>query len=141
MRAFKILGKGKRGWLRPIVISMLRYSPKNGMEIMDAVEKMSLGIWRPSPGSLYPVLDELAKERIIKKNKDGKYELTENGKKIVYPWEEKYYMNEHDLEDVLNEIDGYVSYLEDLKTGNKEEIAKRKRRLQEIGARIEKLLK
>ena len=50
---------------------------------MDAIEGMSQGWWRPSPGSVYPLLETIAKEGSIKKREDGKYELTEQGKEGV----------------------------------------------------------
>ncbi|MGC8676139.1 MAG: PadR family transcriptional regulator [Candidatus Micrarchaeia archaeon] len=137
----RVLGKSKRGWLRPIVISLLRKSPKNGEEMIDEIERMSFGWWRPSPGSLYPLLGELVKEGITKKNKDGKYELTETGRKVVYPWEERFYAGDRDLKDAIDEINGYVSYFEDIKTESGEKIKEHEKQLKEIAKRIEKLLK
>jgi DNA-binding PadR family transcriptional regulator len=46
------------------------------MEIMDEIENMTQGWWRPSPGSVYPMLDEMVKDGLVKKREDGKYELT-----------------------------------------------------------------
>src|SRR2546428_5135163 len=70
----------RRGWLRPWVISMIARSPKNGAEIIDEIEKMSWGGWRPSPGSIYPLLDQMVQEGAIRKREDGRYELTDKGK-------------------------------------------------------------
>ncbi|NON62393.1 PadR family transcriptional regulator, partial [Acidianus sp. DSM 29099] len=33
-----------------------------GAEIMDEVERNSLGVWRPSPGSVYPMIRNLESE-------------------------------------------------------------------------------
>ena len=59
------------------VVSMLSNSPKNGVELMDDMEKMTQGWWRPSPGSVYPLLEQLTNEGLIRKREDGRYELTE----------------------------------------------------------------
>src|SRR6266487_2226130 len=73
-------GGMRRGWLRPWVISIVGRSPKNGAEIIDEIEKMSWGGWRPSPGSIYPLLDQMTVEGALKKREDGRYELTDKGK-------------------------------------------------------------
>ena len=36
------------------IVTMLASSPKNGVELMDEIERMTQGWWRPSPGSVYP---------------------------------------------------------------------------------------
>src|SRR5437870_13872876 len=68
--------RGQRG-LRHWIIAILRRSPKNGAEIMDEIEGMTQGWWRPSPGSVYPLLDGMVTDELIKKMDDGLYELTE----------------------------------------------------------------
>src|SRR6267143_904119 len=73
-------GGMRRGWLRPWVISMIGRSPKNGAEIIDEIEKMSWGGWRPSPGSIYPLLKDMVDEGAIRQREDGRYELTDKGK-------------------------------------------------------------
>ena len=62
------------------VFSILQQSPRNGAEIMDQIEIASQGWWRPSPGSVYPLLEQPQKEGNIKKCDDGRYELTEKRK-------------------------------------------------------------
>jgi DNA-binding PadR family transcriptional regulator len=112
----------RRRGLRYWVISMLTTSPKNGAEIMNEIEGMSLGWWRPSPGSIYPLLDELAQEGLIKKRDDGRYELAEKGREeLGWPFG----MATRRLttvEDVLNEITGYVSYIEDLSRSDRSKV-------------------
>ncbi len=67
----------KRGGLRAWILALLRQSPKNGTEIMDHIEMASQGWWRPSPGSVYPLLEELSRDGFIRKREDGRYEMTE----------------------------------------------------------------
>lgn len=104
----------RRRGLRVWILSMLNTSPKTGAEIMDAIEEMSQGWWRPSPGSIYPLLAELEKEGYVKKREDGKYDLTQKSRdELVWPpW--MLGQRQQKVEDMLNEMDGFTSYLEDL---------------------------
>src|SRR5438445_10811833 len=65
---------GRRG-LRMWTLSLIARGPKNGAEIVDAIEQMTQGWWRPSPGSIYPLLADLEREGLIQKKADGRDEL------------------------------------------------------------------
>ena len=69
--------------LRPIVLDLLSDDPKKGSEIMSAMEEKTEGRWRPSPGSIYPMLAGMEAEGLIQKNPDGRYSLSEDGKKEI----------------------------------------------------------
>jgi DNA-binding PadR family transcriptional regulator len=45
---------------------LLADGPLNGYQIMQEIEKRSNGIWRPSPGSVYPALSQLVDEGLIR---------------------------------------------------------------------------
>jgi DNA-binding PadR family transcriptional regulator len=109
----------RRRGLRMWILSLLDKSPKNGAEIMDSIEEMSQGWWRPSPGSIYPLLSELEQEGYIRKLPDGRYELTEKSREEVPwpPWARA--SRPQRFEDMLNEIESYVSYFEDLSKSDK----------------------
>jgi DNA-binding PadR family transcriptional regulator len=126
--------------LRYWVISMLATSPKNGAEIMNEMEAMSLGWWRPSPGSVYPLLDELAQEGIIRKRDDGRYELADRSREEI-GWPFGTPRRLRTLEDILNEITGYVSYIEDLTRTDKSRIAPYTDKIRSIGDRLLSLTK
>lgn len=59
----------KRRGLRMWVLTLLERSPRNGAEIMDEMEMMTKGWWRPSPGSVYPLLESLVQEGFIKRGR------------------------------------------------------------------------
>ncbi len=129
----------RRRGLRTWVIMMIRHSPRNGAEIMNEIETMTQGWWRPSPGSVYPVLDELATEGLINKRENGKYELTSKGKdSIEWPFgvPTRQPLN---IEDMLNEIGGYVSYFEDLNHSDRAKIDPHKDKIKGIAARLAEL--
>lgn len=111
---FRWMMHRKRG-LRMAVVSMLAGSPKNGVELMDEIEKMTQGWWRPSPGSIYPLLDQLTKEGLVKKREDGRYELTEKASEELEWSFGPSFRKRPSVEEMFGEITGFVSYMEDLK--------------------------
>ncbi len=120
---------------------MLSSSPKNGAEIMDEIESMSLGWWRPSPGSVYPLLDEMTKEGLISKNADGRYEITDKGREdLDWPFNAP---SRHatSLEGMLNEMSGNLSYLEDLAKSNHAKLEPHMDRLRNLSDRLSELVK
>ena len=54
-----------RGMLPMYMLSLLMDKPHHGAEIMKAIEKMSAGTWKPSPGSVYPLLKKLEEDGLI----------------------------------------------------------------------------
>jgi DNA-binding PadR family transcriptional regulator len=85
----------RRGDIRLAILSALRDEPAHGYEVMRRLENMSGGLWRPSPGSVYPHLQMLEDEGMVQSTeKDGTrtFQLTENGvaeaaKAPKLPWE------------------------------------------------------
>ena len=131
---------GRRGWLRPWILSILSKTPKNGAEIMDDIERMSWGGWRPSPGSIYPLLDEMTKEGLIQKRDDGRYEITEKGKSesdwpFGMPWGNRV----SSVDQMLAEINGYVMYFEDLSRSDRAKLTQYQSTLKDLSARLSRL--
>jgi DNA-binding PadR family transcriptional regulator len=72
----------------------------NGYQIIQEIGERSDGVWRPSPGSVYPALQQLADEGLIRAQADDggrrSYQLTAEGSSYVEahpdevraPWEE-----------------------------------------------------
>jgi len=52
---------------------------RTGKEIIDYAVEQSNGIWKPSPGLIYPLLGRLLDEGLVEEAKDGKYQLTKKG--------------------------------------------------------------
>ena len=69
-----------RGFSRYFILELLKKTPHTGKEIIDYAVKQSNGIWKPSPGLIYPLLGRLLDEGLIEETKDGKYQLTKKGK-------------------------------------------------------------
>jgi DNA-binding PadR family transcriptional regulator len=76
-----------KGFLRYKLLKMLSVKPMSGSEIMSEIEKQTNGYWKPSPGSIYPLLSWLQDQGHIKEaaqQEPGirRYELTEQGKRF-----------------------------------------------------------
>ena len=55
----------RRGDIRRAILSALKDNPAHGYEVMHRLEEMSGGLWRPSPGSVYPHLQMLEDEGMV----------------------------------------------------------------------------
>ena len=68
-----------RGFSRYFILELLKSKSHTGKEIIDYAIEQSNGIWKPSPGLIYPLLGRLLDEGLIEEAKDGKYRLTKKG--------------------------------------------------------------
>jgi DNA-binding PadR family transcriptional regulator len=78
--------RAKRGDIRAGILALLAEQPRNGYQIMQELEQRSRGMWRPSPGSVYPALQQLEDEGLVQAREEGTgrvYQLTEQGRKYV----------------------------------------------------------
>lgn len=76
-----------KGFIRFRVLESLSEKPMSGSEIMSEIEKKTGGRWKPSPGSIYPLLAWLQDNGYVKEllpNQDGlkRYELTPSGQAL-----------------------------------------------------------
>lgn len=138
---FKNMSKFRRhGGMRYVVLFSLSEGPKNGAEIMENVERMSMGAWRPSPGSIYPMLSQLTEEAMIRKRDDQRYELTSAGMEEIgmqgHSHRYQYQEGPYTVEGALSEVESYVSYLEDMP---KEKLAQSGDRISRLSDRLNRL--
>jgi DNA-binding PadR family transcriptional regulator len=94
---------------------LLAEEPRNGYQIMQEIERRSAGVWRPSPGSVYPALAQLEDEGLVRvEERDGRrtYALTDAGRAyvqdrrddLVAPWEEMSDSVDDDVSSLFGEI-------------------------------------
>jgi len=79
--------RARRGDVRAAALALLSEQPLNGYQIIQEIAERSGGVWRPSPGSVYPALQQLEDEGLIRAEAgDGgrrAYQLTEEGQQYV----------------------------------------------------------
>jgi DNA-binding PadR family transcriptional regulator len=77
----------KRGDVRAAALALLAEEPRNGYQIIQEIGERSGGVWRPSPGSVYPALQQLEDEGLIQaETPEGgrrRYALTAEGQAYV----------------------------------------------------------
>jgi DNA-binding PadR family transcriptional regulator len=85
-----------RGDVRTAILYLLAEEPMHGYQIMQELSERTDGLWKLSPGSVYPTLQQLEDEGLVtSEQKDGKniFHLTDEGKAKVGssedapPWE------------------------------------------------------
>jgi DNA-binding PadR family transcriptional regulator len=90
-------GRGRRGDVRFAILTLLNERPMHGYEMMQELSERSRGMWRPSPGSLYPALQMLEDQGFVRsETAEGRrqYTLTDAGRvelnarpRAFAPWE------------------------------------------------------
>jgi DNA-binding PadR family transcriptional regulator len=135
----------RRGNVRAAVLALLAERPMHGYEMIQELEARTNGLWRPSAGSIYPMLQQLEDEGlVIGEQSDDKrrFSLTEAGRGEAErlgrpPWEE-----------VADEDEGPASSLRDsafqlgaaivqvARTGSEDQIAKTREILNDARRRV-----
>jgi DNA-binding PadR family transcriptional regulator len=91
--------KAGRGDVRAAILTLLAEEPMHGYQIIRELNERSGGVWSPSPGSIYPTLQLLEDEGLIRgEESDGKkvFTLTQAGRDTLAtraagrraPWDE-----------------------------------------------------
>jgi DNA-binding PadR family transcriptional regulator len=88
--------RARRGDTRAAVLALLAERPMHGYEMIKELEDRTGGVWVPSAGSIYPALQLLEDEGLIKGTESEgrrRFELTNDGRKEQesreggVPWE------------------------------------------------------
>src|SRR5271154_488701 len=126
--------RARRGDIRTAALMLLAEEPRNGYQIMQEVQERSGGIWSPSPGSVYPALQQLEDEALIRTQEDdgrklfaitdaGRALLEERGAERPAPWEQTGgAAGAHELRKLVREVAG--AFAQVMRTGSEAQIAK-----------------
>ena len=79
-------GRAGRGDVRTAVLALLSEGPRHGYQMIQERADRSGGAWKPSPGSIYPVLSSLQDEGLVDDEKiEGRrvFSHTEAGLALV----------------------------------------------------------
>lgn len=83
---FRRRHRARRGDVRMAILALLGEEARNGYQLMQALEQRSHGMWRPSPGSVYPALQLLEDEGLVRVDTTGGgrvFHLTPAGTKAL----------------------------------------------------------
>lgn len=77
-----------KGFIRYQVLELLSEKPMSGSEIMNEIGKKTDGRWKPSPGSIYPLLSWLQDNNYVRElpadqNGMKRYTLMDKGKALL----------------------------------------------------------
>src|SRR5580698_736046 len=127
--------RARRGDIRTAALLLLAEEPRNGYQIMQEVQERSRGIWSPSPGSVYPALQQLEDEGLIRTaESDGRklFAITDEGRALVAergrerpaPWEQTGdgAGGRHELGGLMREVAS--AFMQVMHTGGEGQIAK-----------------
>ncbi|MFT3887811.1 MAG: PadR family transcriptional regulator [Arachnia sp.] len=59
-------GRRRRGDVRLAALLLIAEAPRNGYQIIQELESRTDGRWKPSPGAIYPALNQLEDEGLIR---------------------------------------------------------------------------
>ncbi len=141
-----------RGNVRAATLLLLAEQPRNGYQIMQEIAERSKGVWRPSPGSVYPALQQLEDEGMIRSQEtDGQrlFTLTDAGAAYTEehraefgsPWEdvsEAVGDDVHELMSLMRQTIGAVGQV--TRAGNSAQVGKAAQLLKETRRNLYRIL-
>lgn len=139
-----------RGDVRSAILHLLAEQPMHGYQIMQELNRRSGGAWRPSPGSIYPTLQQMEDEGLVKPEEaEGKkvFALTDEGRAELGsgdstpPWEQ--FRTDSDsglgrLREVGFQLVGAVMQV--ARAGSEEQVEQAREVLEETRRRIYQIL-
>ncbi|MGC2571155.1 MAG: PadR family transcriptional regulator [Candidatus Nitrosopolaris sp.] len=72
-----------RGFSRHYILTSLRECPMSGKELVDKAVAEGGGVWKASPGVIYPILGRLIEEGLIDQIDDGRYKIMMKGLETI----------------------------------------------------------
>ena len=118
--------KVRRGDVRAAILDVLSVGPMNGYQIIQQIAERSGGAWKPSPGSVYPTVQQLEDEglvegtdgegrRLLTLTEAGRAYVAEHPDELAATWrvfddaaQAERDNNHHDLKPVIGQVMGAV---------------------------------
>ena len=97
----------RRGDVRAAALSLLAEGPRNGYQIIQEISERTDGVWRPSPGSVYPALQQLEDEGLIRP------ETGESGRKAFALTDEGHAYTESHADELAASWDAVTGSVDD----------------------------
>jgi DNA-binding PadR family transcriptional regulator len=116
--------RAQRGDVRTAILLLLADQPMHGYQLMQAMNERTNGVWRPSPGAVYPTIDQLEDEglatiqqeggrRLVTLTAEGQAHLAEHGTELSDPFTEfAGGADGRDLRDPMDEVQAAARQVE-----------------------------
>ncbi|MGP3913286.1 PadR family transcriptional regulator [Nonomuraea sp. 10N515B] len=144
--------KAKRGDVRAAILALLAEQPRNGYQIIQEIAERSEGGWKPSPGAVYPALQQLTDEGlVVSEESEGRktFRLTDEGRTYIEahadevraPWDEM----RPDIDDNTADLwhiarQSAFAMMQILQTGNDAQIREARKTLVETRRKLYQIL-
>ena len=139
-----------RGDVRSAVLALLAEEPMHGYQIIQEIGRRSGGAWKPSPGSVYPTLQQLEDEGLVRADEqegrrvyrltaDGEQLATERAEEFASLWE-GFAPSEDDTQigDLVFQVG--AAFVHVMRTGSVEQIAEARKVLARTRADLYRIL-
>jgi DNA-binding PadR family transcriptional regulator len=104
-----------RGDFRLILLELIARSPKHGYSLIEEIERLTGGIYSPSPGIIYPALLFLEEGELITSTQENNrkiYRITERGSAVLAE-------NRERIEFILDRISRFGSFFARAREGRR----------------------
>jgi DNA-binding PadR family transcriptional regulator len=141
--------KARRGDVRAAILAVLAEQSMNGYQIIQEIAERSGGAWKPSPGSIYPTLQQLEDEGLVSAATDngrraftltdeGRAYVAEHAEEVAAPWETLNETTDDGLKPLIGQVGAAVWQL--MAVGNAEQQAQGREALVELRNRLYAIL-
>jgi DNA-binding PadR family transcriptional regulator len=141
-----------QGDVRGAILVLLSERPMHGYQIIQEIGGRSEGLWRPSPGSVYPALQQLEDEGLVRVEKsegrkvahltdEGRVYVQEHREELGTPWEtatEDYGEDLLELRDLIGQV--ATATVQVMQAGTKGQIAEARRLLIDVRRQLYQIL-
>ena len=148
-------GPGRRmghGDVRGAILVLLSERPMHGYQIIQEIGERSEGLWHPSPGSVYPALQQLEDEGLVRVEKaegrkvahltdEGEAYVREHREELGNPWEaaaEDYGEDLLELRDLIGQVATATAQV--MQAGNNSQISEARRLLSDTRKQLYRIL-
>jgi len=155
---FRGRGFGRRprrmgqGDVRGAILVLLSESPMHGYQIIQEIGERSEGLWHPSPGSVYPALQQLEDEGLVRVEKtegrkvahltdEGGTYVREHREELGAPWEaaaEDYGEGLLELRDLVGQV--ATATMQVAQAGDSGQISEARRLLTDVRRQLYRVL-
>jgi DNA-binding PadR family transcriptional regulator len=144
--------RARRGDIRSAILLLLAEEPRNGYGLMQEIEERSGGVWRPSPGSVYPALAQLEDEGLVRAiehegrksftlTDEGSTHVEDNRERFGTPWETVGEGASDELHELRHAAQALaIAAMQVAQTGTKDQLGEAKAILEEARRRLYRLL-